>query len=503
MKFVNDFLNNITMYRLMLWGLLILALIAMVFGFFGLVGYSAFSMIVSLIVLFAACMISNALFAKLWKAPRNVESVYITALILFFVLAPFSSLIDLLLLALAGVIAMASKYVLAIRKKHIFNPAAISAAILGLFGGSFAIWWVATLWLLVPTAIFVFLILKKIRRFSLFVSFALTSIAALLLLPLLHVSVNISSFSTLILSYPLLFLGGIMLTEPLTAPGTRNLQIAYGIIVGLLFEIQFHFGPVFSTPEIALVLGNVFSYLVSSKDKVRLAFVSAKKFSENVYDFVFSSDKKFVFKPGQYAEWTLEHTPSDSRGNRRYFTIASSPTEPQVHLGIRFDMAQGSSFKKKLLDMKPGETLMTSGFAGDFTLPRDTSKKLVWVAGGIGITPFRSQMQYLSDVGEKRDVVLVYAVLTPKDFAYKEEIERAKNTFGMKVVYVVNDARGEIWNGRTGYITEKMLVDDVPNLESRDFYVSGPPKMVDHVKGLLYGLHIHRKQIHTDYFPGY
>src|SRR5271170_2828649 len=144
MKKINDFLNNITMYRLLLYGLFILAFLAMIFGFFGLIGYGALQIFISLVVLIFSCSVSNYIFAKLWHAPRNVESVYITALILLFVLAPFSTFSDLLWLCLAGVIAMASKYIFAIKKKHIFNPAAISAVILGLFGSGLAIWWIGT-----------------------------------------------------------------------------------------------------------------------------------------------------------------------------------------------------------------------------------------------------------------------------------------------------------------------------------------------------------------------
>ena len=81
------------------------------------------------------------------------------------------------------------------------------------------------------------------------------------------------------------------------------------------------------TPEIALVLGNIFSYIVSPKIKAMLTLVGRVKQTPNTYDFIFESDKKFSFLPGQYLEWTLGHDNTDDRGNRRYFTIASSPTE--------------------------------------------------------------------------------------------------------------------------------------------------------------------------------
>lgn len=95
------------------------------------------------------------------------------------------------------------------------------------------------------------------------------------------------------------------------------------------------------------MVGNVFSYLVSSKQKVVLQLRRKNKLAPGIIDFVFKSSQKLAFQPGQYMEFTLAHPRPDSRGNRRYFTLASSPTEEGVRLGVRF-YQQGSSVKQAL-----------------------------------------------------------------------------------------------------------------------------------------------------------
>src|SRR5258708_34079548 len=107
-------------------------------------------------------------------------------------------------------------------------------------------------------------------------------------------------------------------------------------------------------------------------------------------------------------EWTVGHAHSDTGGNRRYFTLASSPTEKEVHLGVRF-YDPSSSFQRAVVELPAGSTIVAGQVAGEFTLPKDPQKKLVFIAGGIGITPFRSMVKYLLDRDEKRAITLFYS----------------------------------------------------------------------------------------------
>jgi ferredoxin-NADP reductase len=303
---------------------------------------------------------------------------------------------------------------------------------------------------------------------------------------------------------PLLFFAFVMLTEPLTTPPTKRLQIYYGAIVGFLFAPQVHVAGIYSTPELALVVGNVFSYLVSPKEKLLLVLREKLKISPTIYDFVFESNRSMAFRPGQYLEWTLGHKHADSRGNRRYFTIASAPTEKEIRMGVKF-YEEPSSFKKTLEGFRPGSTIVAGQLAGDFVLPEDQHKKLVFIAGGIGVTPFRSMIKYLIDTKQKRDIVLFYSNKEVGDVVYTDVFEEAAEKNGLKTVYTLTD-RGQVppnWQGQIGMVNEQMIKAHVPDYKDRLFYISGPRGMITAFEDVLAEMGISRSQIKVDFFPGF
>lgn len=508
LKFVDSYLNSKPMYRLVLEGLSVLSGIAILFGFLGLVSYGGFSMILSLAVILVACIASNYIFSELVSASRNIESPFITGYILFLIMSPATTAQGFAFLAAASVIAMASKYFLTIHKKHIFNPAAIAVFALGVFGVSQVSWWVGTPWLFIPTLIIGLLVLRKTEKFTLFFSFAILALLTSLAFALKNGagSADIPSFFTqLFLSWPLLFFGTIMLTEPVTLPPTTKQQATYGTVVGLLFGLQFHIGPIFSTPELALVIGNIYTYMVSPKYFSKLTLVRKEQLSPTIYQFAFSAPKKPSNIPGQYLQWTLPHAKSDSRGVRRFFTIASSPTEDMVQVGVRFSPQKGSSFKNALLAMKPGDTIAASGLTGEFVLPKDPRTKLVFIAGGIGITPFRSMIKYLVDRKEQRMITLLYSNKNVEDIAYKDLFDRAEKEIGLKVFYVIDNPAADLSGLKNSLraIDTQAISSSISDFAERTFYISGPPGMVSSFKGMLRRMGLKRRQIKTDFFPGF
>lgn len=506
MKLIDDFLNGFTMYKVVQYGLLILAGISMLFGATGILFYKPLNLLGSLAILTVTCYISNFIFAKIFKAPANEESYFITALILFFIFDPLSTLDQVSTLVLAGILAMASKYILAINKKHIFNPAAISIVILGMLGNGHAFWWVASDVLLPVVAIIGFLFVRKIRRFRMVLSFLVTAVASVTFVGVFinHVPPQ-EAFLQTFTSWPLIFFATVMLTEPLTTPPRNNLRIIYAVLVGILFAVQFEFGPIFSTPELALVIGNIFSYAVSPKQRLQLLLKNKRQLASGMHEFVFSSYQKLNFIPGQYLEWTLPHRKPDIRGNRRYFTIASSPTEEEIKLGVRIQEKGSSSFKRALLEMKTGDMMAASQLAGDFVLNGESTKKLVFIAGGIGVTPFRSMIQHMLDKKEKRDIIFLYTVTHPNELAYRDVFEKAGRDLGIKYYYVVTKPENapKDWTGKTGRMDEAMVKDVAPDYKERIFYLSGPNAMVETYKQLLKKLSVPSRNIKTDFFPGF
>jgi ferredoxin-NADP reductase len=503
MKFIDDVLNRITMYRLVLYYLVGLLLAAFIFSFFGVLPYDPTAFAFSAILILLVCWATNWVFARVFEAQTNVESVYITALILILIITPTtaSNAAGVGFLIFASVWAMASKYIFAINKKHIFNPAAFAVALTAIVINQPAIWWVGGNVVLLPLVLIGgLLVVRKIQRFDLVSSFAVVALTTTVLTasttnyatPLLQTLLHSSFF----------FLAFVMLTEPLTTPPTRWLRIVYGAIVGFFFAPNIHIGGFYFTPELALLIGNVFAYLVSPGGRYMLTFNGAENPATDVYDFIFSPDRPLRFRPGQYLEWTLSHRYPDNRGNRRYFTIASSPTEQEVHLGVKF-YNPSSTFKRALMSMNVGDQISASHVAGGFVMPRDKTKKLVFIAGGIGITPFRSMIQYLLDTKEKRDITLFYANKTVADIAYKEIFDRAETELGIQTIHALSDEKNPPQGMMSGFITTDVIAKNVPDYRECTFYISGPHSMVDAFKKTLISMGVSRFKIKSDFFPGF
>lgn len=503
-KFIDNFLDKITMYRLVLYELIGLLVIAIILGFLGTLPYSPGSILFSVSFLMFVCLITNGIFSKVFDAPTNVESSYITALILALVIMPFRNANDLPILFWAAVLSMASKYILAINRKHIFNPAAIAIVLTALWLNNSANWWVGTTSMVPYVLISGLLIVRKIRRKDMMWGFFLTAFITEIFFTIIHGGNVETTLQVLILKSSLLFFAFIMLTEPFTTPPTRGLRIFYGCLVGFLFSPDIHLGTLYSTPELALVVGNIFSYLVSPKQKLYLRLKDKIQYGKDVIDFVFApTTSRMIFSPGQYMEWTLSHDDPDTRGNRRYFTIASSPTEDSLRLGVKF-YTQGSSFKKALIAMDEKKLITAGNLSGDFTLPDNENVKLVFIAGGIGITPFRSMLKYCLDTHQKRSIILLYANKTVSEIAYTDVLEEASKN-GVKIILTLTDVKEipEDWKGKVGRITSEMIKEEISDFKERVFYLSGPHQMVTSYENTLLETGVLKRNIKKDFFPGF
>ncbi|WP_027059720.1 RnfABCDGE type electron transport complex subunit D [Mesorhizobium loti] len=498
---LDRFLDHQTMYRLVLYYLIALLGTALVLGFFKLAPHDPVALAFTTGLMLVACWITNKAFAVVFQVPANSESVYITALILALILDPvaISDLKGIGAVVCACVWAMSSKFILAIGRKHLFNPAALGVALSALLLDHPATWWVGGNLPLLPVVLAGgLLIVRKLRRLDLVATFIIVALAVTLS------TTEPSQYSTALIetlgSSPLFFFAFVMLTEPLTAPTMRLSRIAFAAIVGFLFAPNIHVGSFYFTPELALLVGNLFAYVVSPKGRLVLTLERIEQSAVDSYDFVFSSPRKVAFEAGQYLEWTLGLDRSDNRGNRRYFTVASAPTEQSVRLGVKF-YPRSSAFKQTLGAMKPGSTIHASQLAGEFTLPADPETKIAFLAGGIGITPFRSMLQYLVDIHEKRPITVLYGVETQQDIAYRDVLDRAKRELGVKTVLAV--ANGAERGQYPGYIDARLVRLAIPDYLERMFYISGPQAMVKALRGKLLAMGVHRSKIKVDYFPGF
>lgn len=499
MDILDKILNKFTMYKVVLFSLSTLFFISLIFSFLGILFYKPLELIFSLGILTAVCFFFNYIFAKIFKAPINPESSFITALIMFFIMAPISKIDEMYIFVIAGIVAMLSKYIVVINKKHIFNPAAFGLVAIGLAGFPQITWWVGNSELFPFVLVLGLIVVRKIRKLSVFSIYFIFAFLSILFFAIQNNRELGSTLLEAVVSYPVLFLGAFMLVEPLTLPPRKIQQLIYAGIVGLLSGAQYHIGPIYSSPELGLLIGNVYSFFVSFKARLVLILDYKKEIAPGIFEFSFLKKTKLNFLAGQYFEWMLDGVGYDSRGSRRFFTIASSPTESDLKIAVKI-IDRGSKFKSKLMTLKKGDKIYANSLAGDFVLSKK-DKKFVFMAGGIGITPFRSIIKNAIDRDQKLDAVLFYSSSSEEEFVYRDIFETAKE-IGLRTHYSCSRPSGE-FKGTVGRLTPEILKHEVPDYKERIFYLSGPNSMVGAYKKILRSLGVGHHKIITDYFSGY
>lgn len=498
LRAIDRYLNGIGMYRLVrdyLWLLLGFAMLA---GGLGWLHYSPLAIAGSIAVLYLVGWLTNWLFARVYGAPTNADSITITVLILALIAPPLTGWSTVPFLLWAAVLAFATKYILAFRNKHIFNPAAAGVFLASLVTPNSAVWWVGTPIMLPLVVLGAFLIVRKVNRQRLFWTFVATVVVISFFISLTTGHDFLATGKNILFHSPIVFFASVMLTEPMTLPASSGLQFVYAIIIGFLFVPQVRIAGYYFTPETALLVGNVFAYATGPKRRYQLRLKKILRLSPTTYEYIFSGDR-LHFRPGQYLELTVPHGEVDSRGIRRYFTIASAPTERDVRLGIKF-YDPPSSYKASLARLRPGMTVVADQIGGDFVLPSDSREKLLLIAGGIGITPFRSMIKHLIDTNQRRDIVLVYSAKNAGELVYRDLIDAA-SAYGVRTVYIVTDP-DPAWTGPTA-LTPALLRSILPDLAERTAYLSGPQGMVWSLKEALLQDGQFPVRIRTDYFPGF
>ena len=225
---------------------------------------------------------------------------------------------------------------------------------------------------------------------------------------------------------------------------------------------------------------------------MKLKLVARKAESPGVESFIFKPEKPLVWKAGQFLHYVLNHEVTDDRGSDRWFTIASAPYERHVMLTTRFAAKQGSTFKKALRALKPGDSIEVSDLDGNFIVS-DPRQEYVFIAGGIGITPFRAILKDAAHAGKPLRVRLIYAN-RKHVAAYQTELEAmARRNRHLKIHYLFAPRR----------IDKKTIRELVPDLKKPSFYVSGPEPMVEQVGKMLQQIGVPKKRIKQDWFPGY
>ncbi len=500
-RYLNLLLNRVSMYKVVLISLTILFVIALFLSLVGSLAYTPLALIFSMVVLSMSVLLSSMLFGKLFGVAVHGESSFITGMILFFILPPSEEIGGLSLLVLAGMIAAASKFIFVYKGRHIFNPVAISAFLVGISGLMYATWWVATPLLILPTLLLGFIIMLKTRRLTMGAIFLVIA-TSLVLAMLVRDGSTVGESLILLLSWPLLFFAGFMLSEPLTMAHKKWQRTLEACVVAVLFAVPLHFGDFTTSPAFALLIGNLIAFSFSRKGAMALEYVDSKEISSTSREFTFKTSRPAYFEPGQYMEITVPHAKADLRGQRRVFSMTSAPGKSEISFGVKF-YSPSSSLKKTLTELKTGSFIQSTGINGDFVLPKDTTLPLLLIAGGIGVTPFISHLRAMNMSGEKRDIVMLYAVKNLQDIAYDDFLQSS----GVRLIVISSAPKSTDQKKYHHDVIQDQVIEEdvirkhVKDITKRQVYISGPPSMIDEIKPVLKKLGA--TTIKTDYFIGY
>ncbi len=244
--------------------------------------------------------------------------------------------------------------------------------------------------------------------------------------------------------------------------------------------------------EIVRQKGNIFVRVDNRIQKIRLPILGQRIIAEKTCEISFDlSEREFKFLPGQYIRVSVPKLLySDTKGRSRLFSIASSPNDKNK-LNIAF-RDTGSGFKRTLMELPVGSLVDIEGPFGFFTLPKDDSRLLVFIAGGIGITPFLSMIRYATEQKLKYRIVLFYANRNAESAAYLEEL---------KIVARKNPSFS--FQNKFGRIDANFIRKHVKNLNKAVWYIVGPPSMVYDTRDLLSHLNINETDIYFEDFIGY
>jgi ferredoxin-NADP reductase len=213
----------------------------------------------------------------------------------------------------------------------------------------------------------------------------------------------------------------------------------------------------------------------------------------------------FEFRAGQAIDLTLLDPPeTDASGNIRAFSIVSGPSNDELIVATR--IRKDSAFKRSLSKLQPGTKLNLEGPTGSLTLHKNQAKPAVFLAGGIGITPFMSIIDDAVTQHLPHQIFLFYSNRRPEDAAFLPTLKdyahrHPRFTFVPTMTHL--DQSHQPWMGATGYITADLLRRYVNPLQGPIYYIAGPPAMVAAMREMLLAAQVDEDDIRTEEFSGY
>jgi len=239
--------------------------------------------------------------------------------------------------------------------------------------------------------------------------------------------------------------------------------------------------------------------------KIVTKLIARNEVAEGTMAFALDRPTTFDFRAGQYMVVVLPNPPhTDAEGNRRVFSIASPPQDTTcLLLATRMT---GTAFKLSLAEVPLGTPVDLSGPAGDFVLHEDASRPAVFIAGGIGITPFRSMLQDAVSRHLPHRITLIYSNRTPEGAAFHEEFARLAQTHA-NLTYVPTmtqaDKARQPWGGERRHVSADFLRSHIAEIATSIFYLAGPPGLVAGITKAVSEAGVDPAHVRSEEFAGY
>ena len=226
--------------------------------------------------------------------------------------------------------------------------------------------------------------------------------------------------------------------------------------------------------------------------------------AEDTIAFYFEKPAGFAHQAGQNAVFTLLNPPeTDSRGPSRTFTIASAPHEPELMIATRM---RDTAYKRVLKSAALGAPVRIDGPSGVMVLHEDAARPAVFLAGGIGVTPFLCMARHAAQNRLPHRTVLFYSNRRPEDAAFLDELralERSNPNFRLVATMSQAEKSSQPWQGETGFIRPDMLKRYLTDLKTPIYYSAGPHAMTMSMEVMLADLGVNEEDMRSEEFYGY
>lgn len=238
------------------------------------------------------------------------------------------------------------------------------------------------------------------------------------------------------------------------------------------------------------------TYTVRLKDR--------KEIANGTMAFFLEKPDGFEFVAGQSIDLTLlDPSETDAKGPLRTFSVASAPYELDLMVATRM---RDTAFKRELKKLPLGTPLKIEGPFGSMTLQKKAARPAVFLAGGIGITPFRSMLFQANEIIAGHQITLFYSNRRPEDAAFLTELsdltEQNPNFTLVATMTHLGDSK-TVWNGESGYINQVMLGKHLARSSQPIYYIAGPPALESAIREMLVEFAVEEDDINSEGFSGY